>query len=137
MEKYLGKLNADPTPSLPEKGNLCAGYHTVRDPCRRRGDSGEVLTARKATVRSPEIRIILRLQNEDGSWKASPDSFAAANGSSTHQLIFLAELGAGGSNRRICKLATRCGAGSSLGRAKAPLRGNPSAIIFSAAWNWL
>jgi hypothetical protein len=105
MHDYLQKLNSDPREWLLQKDNPSARYHTLLHLYGKRSDSPETISAKRAIMRSPEVRKILSLQKDDGTWEGSPDSFAPANRSTIYQLIFLAELGADGKNPKIKKAA--------------------------------
>jgi len=105
MSDYLKKLQADPREWLLQKDNPSARYLTLLHFCGSRKDFLEVVSAKKAIMRSPEVRKILSLQNEEGGWEGNPDSFGPASRSTIWQLIFLAELGADEGNRKIKKAA--------------------------------
>lgn len=103
MNDYLKKLQADPREWLLQKDNPAARYFTLLGLYDSKKDSPEVVSTRKGIMRSPEVKKILSLQNKQGGWEGNPDSFAPAGRSTIWQLIFLAELGAEGQNRKIAK----------------------------------
>jgi len=105
MSDYLKELQADPREWLLQKDNPSARYFTLLHFCGSRKDFLEVVSAKKAIMRSPEVKNILSLQNKRGGWEGDPGSFAPASRSTIWQLIFLAELGADGRNRKIKKAA--------------------------------
>ncbi len=105
MSDYLKKLQADPREWLLQKDNPSARYFTLLHFCGSRKDFLEVVSAKKAIMRSPEVKKILSLQNKGGGWEGDPGSFAPASRSTIWQLMFLAELGADDRNRKIKKAA--------------------------------
>jgi len=105
MSNYLRKLQADPREWLLQKDNPSARYSTLLHLYDSKEDSPEVVSTRKGIMRSPEVKKILSLQNKRGGWEGDPGSFAPASRSTIWQLIFLAELGADGRNRKIKKAA--------------------------------
>ena len=105
MSNYLKRLKADPREWLLQKDNPSARYSTLLHLYGSKKESPEVVSTRKGIMSSPEVKKILSLQNEQGGWEGNPDSFAPASRSTIWQLIFLAELGADGRNRKIKKAA--------------------------------
>ncbi len=101
-EKSWKDLTGDAVISwLQEPSYPSIRYYALRHLLDRPADDSDVIAARKAILTEGPGAEIMALQRPDGSWLEEENAYNPLYKSSVWQLIFLAELGADGSNERI------------------------------------
>jgi hypothetical protein len=102
-------LNADPLPWLlePDKANPGVRTFALRDLCDRPSDDLEVMAAKKVVMSTGPIPAILDAQYPDGYWVKPGSIYSPKYRGSVWQVLFLAQLGAGGGPERARALDER------------------------------
>ncbi len=86
---------------LLERDNPSVRYFALRHLLDRSEDDPDVQAARRAIMRSEPIKKILAAQEPEGYWAKSGSGYWPSYRSTAWQVLFLAELGAGGRNRQV------------------------------------
>jgi hypothetical protein len=101
MDAWRDALRADPLPWLLEVADPAVRHVTLRDLCDEDPDAPQVRRARKAAMRADPVAAILAAQDPDGFWERPGAGYARKYTGTVWSLIFLGQLGADGSDRRI------------------------------------
>jgi len=96
-------LNADPLPWLLEDDTPAVRHRALRDLLDRPEDDPEVKRALVAAMKSDPIAAILDAQQPEGWWVKPAAGYGPKYSSTVWQIIFLDQLGADGSDRRVRK----------------------------------
>lgn len=86
---------------LLEKDNPSVRYFALRYLLDRAEDDREVQAARRAIMRSEPVQKILAAQKTEGYWVKPGSGYSPKYKSGVWQILFLAELGADGRNKKI------------------------------------
>lgn len=105
MKSWKTLLKKDPIPWLLEsdKEQPAIRYFTLRDIIGCQENSKEFQEAKKAIMLQGPVAAILDAQNKDGYWMKSGPGYSPKYKSTVWQVIFLAQLGADGTEPRIQK----------------------------------
>ena len=105
MVNWKDKLKGDPVSWLlePDISQPAIRYFTLRDILERSEDDREVQEARVAIMSTGPIPDILAAQELDGHWYKSGPGYSPKYRSTAWQIIFLAQLGADGTDPRVRK----------------------------------
>ena len=101
MSNWKSKLNDDPLPWLLEAENPSVRYWTLRDLLDRDSRDRDVLAAKAAILQSAPVKKILAAQKAEGYWVKPGSGYSPKYKSTDWQVLFLAELGADGTNRLV------------------------------------
>jgi hypothetical protein len=94
-------LPADPVPWLLEDNNPAVKHATLRALLDRSAGDRDVRRALASAMRADPIASILAAQHADGHWVKPGPGYSPKYRSTVWQLIFLDQLGADGSDRRV------------------------------------
>ena len=86
---------------LLEKDNPSVRYFALRYLLGRDDDDKEVQSARRAIMRSEPVKKILAAQQAEGYWEKPGRGYSPKYRGTDWQILFLAELGADGSHRKV------------------------------------
>jgi hypothetical protein len=98
---WRAHLKADPLPWLLEAGNPSVRYFALVDLLDQPQDSPEVLAAKAAINASAPVKAILRAQHREGYWVKPGPGYSPKYRATVWQVIFLDQLGADASDKRI------------------------------------
>ncbi len=100
---WKDKLNGDPVTWLlePDLSQPAVRYFTLRDITGLADDAVEVKEARAAIMRSGPVPKILAAQEPEGYWAKPGAGYSPKYRSTVWQVMFLAQLGADGSDSRV------------------------------------
>ena len=98
---WRSKLNGDPLPWLLEPENPSVRYFALRDLLDRDQTDPEVQAARASIMETDPVRTILANRQPDGYWAKPGPGYSPSYTSTVWQVIFLADLGADGTDERI------------------------------------
>jgi hypothetical protein len=101
MDTWLRQLRADPRPWLLEDGDPAVKHLALRQLMDIPQDAVEVQDARARAMATNPIASILAAQSPVGFWQKPGAGYATKYRGTVWQLIFLAQLGADGSDARI------------------------------------
>jgi hypothetical protein len=103
MPSWKDKLNGDPVPWLLEndRSQPAIRYYTLRDILGRDENDKEVKAAKAAIMASGPVPVILAAQQPEGYWDKPGTSYGPKYRGTQWSLVFLAQLGADGSDPRI------------------------------------
>ncbi|HLF71214.1 MAG TPA: nitrogen fixation protein NifH [Dehalococcoidia bacterium] len=96
-------MNADALAWLlePDEANPGVRYFALRNLLGRPEDDAEVVAARRDVMQSGPVPKILAAQHPDGYWEKPGPGYSTKYRGTTWQLVFLANLGADGSDARV------------------------------------
>jgi len=125
------RTKADPLPWLlePDEANPGVRYFALRDLLGRADDAPEVTAAQADVMRTGPVPAILDAQYPDGYWIKPGPGYTPKYRSTLWQVIFLAQLGADGRDKRVRRAIEHV-----LAHAQAPndgfsINGRPSTTI--------
>lgn len=101
MDNWQSKLKGDPLPWLLEPENPSVRYLALRDLLDRKKNDRDVLAAKVAVMQSAPVKKILAAQKTEGYWAKAGVGYSPKYKSTDWQILFLAELGADGTNRLV------------------------------------
>jgi hypothetical protein len=103
MSDWKESLNADPIPWLLEADEANPGvrYFALRDLLDRPVDDPDVIAAQDAVMQTGPVPAILDAQYPDGYWVKPGAIYSPKYRGTVWQVIFVAQLGAGGGDARI------------------------------------
>ena len=101
MEAWRRALRADPLPWLLEVDDPAVRHLTLRDLCGEDDDAPDVRRALRAAMRTDPIAAILAAQDPAGFWEKPGAGYARKYTGTVWSVIFLGQLGADGSERRV------------------------------------
>ncbi len=101
MDRWLRMLRADPLPWLLEDRDPAVQHLALRNLLDMAQDSAEARDARKRAMTADPIAAILAAQSPGGYWEKPGGGYATKYRGTIWQLLFLAQLGADGSDARI------------------------------------
>ena len=103
MTSWKTLLNKDPVPWLLEKDTEqpAVRYFTLRDILDTKENDKELKEAHEAVMSSGPVPAILNAQNSEGYWLKPGAGYSPKYKSTVWQIIFLAQLGADGSDKRV------------------------------------
>ena len=99
MSNWQSKINGDPLPWLLEAENPSVRYFALRDLLDRGKNDRDVLAAKAAIMQSAPVKKILAAQKTEGYWTKAGVGYSPKYKATDWQILFLAELGADGTNR--------------------------------------
>ncbi|WP_020524773.1 hypothetical protein [Catelliglobosispora koreensis] len=99
--RYLETLNDDPLPWLLGKGDPAVRHLALRELCDLPAGDPEVTAAQRKAMAAHPILPILNAQEPEGWWAKPGAGYSPKYRATVWQLIFLDELGADGTDRRI------------------------------------
>ncbi|MFC2042504.1 nitrogen fixation protein NifH [Chloroflexota bacterium] len=102
---WKDKLKEDPIPWLlePDISQPAIRYFTLHDILERPEDDGELQAARAEIMRTGPVPDILAAQEPEGYWYKPGPGYSPKYRSTVWQVIFLAQLGADGTDTRVRK----------------------------------
>ena len=103
MISWSDYLYDDPTDWLLEEENPSVRYLALRTIVERSEDLPETLAAKQAIMGSGPVPAILGAQHEDGYWVKPGTGYRPKYQGTIWQLMFLAQLGADGSDERVAR----------------------------------
>lgn len=122
---------------LLEKENPSVRYFTLKHLLDQPADAADVLSARRAIMRSEPVRAILAAQDAEGYWAKPLHCYSPKYQGTVWQILFLAELGTDPRNRQVRRggkyVLTH--AQASTGGISAAARAAPSAAIHCLSGN--
>ena len=103
MNDWKTRLNGNPLPWLlePDVRQPAIRYLTMRDILDADGDDRELKEARRMIMTSGPVSTILDAQEKEGYWSKPGPGYSSKYKSMVWQVIFLAQLGADGSDHWI------------------------------------
>jgi len=137
MTSWRNKLHDDPLPWLlePDIEQPAIRYFTLRDILDRSESDSEVQKARAAIMQTGPVPAILAAQESEGYWVKPGPGYGPKYRGTVWQVIFLAQLGADGSDPRVqagCEYVLSHNIASNGGFS---VNGTPSAFIHCIAGN--
>lgn len=122
-------LADDPTDWLLEEDNPSLRYHALRSLVEMPEDHGQVVSARKAIMESGPVPSILAAQHSDGYWVEPGTGYRPKYKGTVWQLIFLGQLAADGSDKRVAKACEYVLENSRAKNGAFSVTGVPSTVI--------
>jgi hypothetical protein len=115
--QWRSRLNGDPVPWLlePDPANPGVRYFALTELLDRPADDPQVVAALRAVMTSGPVPMILDAQHRDGYWVKPGSGYAPKYRGTVWSVIFLAQLGADGSDPRV-----RAGCEYLLNHARSP-----------------
>jgi len=112
MNSWQAKLKGDTLSWLlePDEVNPGVRYFTLRDLLDRPETDPQVIQARGAVMATGPVPVILKAQASEGYWVKPGGGYTPSYRSTVWQIMFLAELGAGPTDKRVrrgCKYLLR------------------------------
>jgi len=103
MVSWRERLNGDPLPWLLEPDKIQPGvrYFTLRDILDQDEEDDEVRAAKEIVMASGPVPEILAAQETEGYWVKSGPGYSPKYRGTVWQIIFLAQLGADGTDTRV------------------------------------
>ncbi len=100
---WIDTLNGNPLPWLlePDPDNPGVRYFALRDLLDHSDDEPELITAQNQVMTSGPVPKILATQTPEGYWSQPGPGYSPKYRASTWQIIFLAQLGADGSDDTV------------------------------------
>ncbi len=134
-KKWKDLLKSDPIPWLMEPDNPSARYFTLTDLLGRPADDPEVVEARQTIMKVGPVPAILKEQHADGYWVVPGPGYNPKYRSTVWSVIFLAQLGADGSDPRVRAGGEYILTHSPASHGGFSVNGSPSAAIYCLAGN--
>jgi hypothetical protein len=100
---WLAKINGDPIPWLLEPDNPPVRFFALRDLLDRPLNDPELIEARSAIMHYAPIQASLDAQYPAGYWVKPGAGYSPKYRSTVWQIIFLEQMGADGSDPRVCR----------------------------------
>ena len=101
MDNWQSKLNGDLLPWLLEPENPSVRYLALRDLLDRDENNRDVLAAKAAILQSAPVKKIIAAQKTEGYWAKAGVGYSPKYKATDWQILFLAELGADGTNHLV------------------------------------
>ncbi len=103
MTDWKRRLKGDPLPWLlePDPAQPAVRYFTLRDILGMDEHDREIREARKTIMSAGPVPVILDAQEKDGYWVKPGAGYSPKYRGTVWQVIFLAQLGADGTDRRV------------------------------------
>jgi len=137
MVSWRDVLNDDPLPWLlePDPVQPAIRYFTLRDILDRDKSDDELRDAQVAVMSSGPVPKVLDAQEPQGFWVKPGPGYSPKYRGTVWQIIFLAQLGAGGSDTRVRQGCEYLMENAIAGHGGFSVNGTPSAFIHCEAGN--
>ena len=137
MVNWRDELHEDPLPWLLESdGDQPAiRYFTLRDILGRSDSAGEVREAKEAVMTTGPVPVILAAQEPEGYWCKPGPGYNPKYRSTVWSVIFLAQLGADGSDARVAAGCEYILSHSTAAHGALAMNGTPSTFVHCLGGN--
>jgi len=131
MHSWLGTLSDSSLPWLlePDASNPGVRYFALRDILDRSEEDEELRLAQREVMHSGPVPAILDAQFPDGYWMKPGPGYSPKYRSTVWQVLFMAQLGADGSDERIRRAVEHTFAHLQAVSGSFAIRGTPSTSI--------
>jgi len=131
MADRRSRLKADPLPWLlePDEANPGVRLFALRDLLGRPGSDPEVIAAQAQVMRTGPVPLILDAQYPEGYWVKPGPGYSPKYRATLWQVLFLAQLGADGQDRRVRRAVEYVFAHAQAANGGFACNGRPSTAV--------